>query len=128
MSLLDWLLRTTLMVLACLATLALIGALVSVSDGSLGEAFPGRVAPQSTEALAASADAPPAAASSSNEIPAEAGATARVVTPAIPPRPPAIERWLKALTYAVLALAGFAAAGVVALLRIGTQLSRIAER
>ena len=37
-------------------------------------------------------------------------------------------KWLEALTYAVLALTGFVAAGVIVMLRITATLARIADR
>ena len=127
----DWVARTTMLVLAALATLALIGSLASVSNSPVGDAFPGS-APQIVE------DAPPAVTPPSNPqivepgqgtMTIEAPPPPRVAAPApAPPRTDEVARWLKALTYAVIALAVFAAAGVVALVRIAAHLRGIAER
>lgn len=122
----DWLLRTILLVLACLATLSLIGALASVSGGSLGDAFPGRI-----EAPALEAPLPPDPMGTREPAGLDAEPSRDgTLSAATPSTAPAAElaRWLKALTYALLALTGFAATGVVALVHVGAQLRRIAER
>ena len=130
----DWLARTAMLVLAALATLALIGSLASVSDSPIGDAFPGQVAvqdvptpPNPVGAASSGADATPAAGATE---PTEPTGTAMVasVERAAAVRDREVARWLKALTYAVIALAAVAAAGVVALVRIGEHLARVAER
>ncbi len=132
MKIVDWIARTTMLVLAALATLALIGSLASVSNSPIGAAFPGTVAPPPPETVPVEAstsqpaDAPTTTAPDTPETDA-----ARVVAQAdraAASRASEVARWLKALTYAVIALAAFAAAGVVALLRIGGHLARIAGR
>lgn len=128
----DWLARTTMLVLAALATLALIGSLASVSNSPIGTAFPGS-APQ-----AANPSPPVLATPPSNPQIVETGegtmtieAAPVPVAPAPAPAAPKSDetaRWLKALTYAVLALTAVAAAGVVALVRIAAQLRRVVDR
>ena len=124
MRLLDGLARTAMLVLAGLATLSLIGSLASVSSSALGDAFPGRIA----------ADAPPEDAAPVDMVitrtdDTERGASAPTITgvtaaqPAPSPGDIAITRWLKALTYAVVALAAIGAAGVIALVRIGSRIA-----
>ncbi|PCD02328.1 hypothetical protein COC42_12880 [Sphingomonas spermidinifaciens] len=105
--------RIALLVLSGTATLSLIGAIAETAD---------------------TGPAPPPAAvtrpSPIGEI--VPGEVVRVVAPSEAPVPPApdreLERWLRAISYALTALAGFAAAGVVVLLRIASALSRIADR
>lgn len=113
----DWLGRVLLLVLSGTATLSLVGAIVETT--------------------------------STRPLPVERAADRRVGTSAPPSDGPVIrmpagpgdaiepvattpdherDRWLRALTYAVTALAGFAAAGVVVLLRITATLDRIARR
>ena len=116
--------RLVILVMSALATLSLIASLASVSNAPLP--MPGIVGePGVAERGATTAPNGPAAATGAGE-----SRGARV--PAGPPAPPdpmrEAVRWLEALTYAVLALAGFAAVGVVLLLRIGSHLARIAER
>ncbi len=129
MRVVDWLARTTMLVLAALATLALIGSLASVSNSPIGDAFPGQVATP----VEPPTGARPATAASDPSIVEPGQGTVTIETAVAAPAPVTppereIARWLKALTYAVLALAVFAAAGVVALLRIAGHLRRIAER
>lgn len=107
--------RIALLVLSGSATLSLIGAIAETADtgpappvasvarpGAVAEVAPGEMLPAQAARRAATAPAPS------------------------PDRD--LERWLRAISYALTALAGFAAAGVVVLLRIASALSRIAER
>ncbi|HCB77077.1 MAG TPA: hypothetical protein DEP91_13065 [Sphingomonas bacterium] len=107
--------RIALLVLSGSATLSLIGAIAETADtgpapqvagvtrpGAVVEVAPGEVIPARTTRQ-----------------------TATAPTPA-PDRE--LERWLRTISYALTALAGFAAAGVVVLLRIASALSRIADR
>ncbi|MGK6318822.1 hypothetical protein [Sphingomonas sp. DT-204] len=129
MKALDWLGRVALLVLSVLATLSLVGSLASVSGGRLGEAVPGRVGAP----LPAAEETPmpgPIEAGEARVTPDLVNGTAPAGAVAVE-RPRAeneIARWLKALIYAVLALAGFAAAGLLVLLRITAHLARIADR
>ena len=119
-----------MLVLAALATLALIGSLASVSDSSIGEAFPGRIDAPAAESLSVEESEAVETSSPADDQPQTRPPAGSAATRPLPPteREREIARWLKALTYAVLALAAVAAAGVVALVRIGGQLSRVAGR
>ncbi|WP_294297553.1 hypothetical protein [uncultured Sphingomonas sp.] len=131
MRIVDWVARTTMLVLAALATLALIGSLASVSNSPIGQVFPGQVAvqePPAPDSLPTSAGAPPASADAESPENAVAMRTVATAERIAAQRETEVARWLKALTYAVIALAAFAAAGVVALVRIGGHLARIADR
>lgn len=123
---LDWIARTTMLALAGFATLALIGSLASLSDSALSNAFPGQLAP-----IPDVVPEPDLKALLQIQERERSG----VATPAQPERAIAaprqttafereVVRWLKALTYAVIALAVFAAAGVVALARVAHHLAR----
>lgn len=107
--------RIALLVLSGSATLSLIGAIAETADtgpapqvfsatrpGEVVAVAPGEVVPAPTSRQVATAPAP------------------------APDRE--LERWLRAISYALTALAGFAAAGLVVLLRIASALSRIADR
>jgi hypothetical protein len=107
--------RIALLVLSGSATLSLIGAIAETADtgpapqvvgvarpGAVVEVAPGEVIPARTTRQTATAPAP------------------------APDRE--LERWLRAISYALTGLAGFAAAGLVVLLRIASALSRIADR
>ncbi len=129
MKFVDWLARTAMLVLAGLATLALIGSLASVSNSPIADAFPGPLAVQD---IAAPSEAPPASTGGERSTePAPDAPTAtmqQTVERAADARDREAARWLRALTYAVIALAAIAAAGVVALVRICGHLARVAER
>lgn len=121
-----WIARTAMLALATLATLALIGSLASVSDSTVGDAFPGTI-PAPAEPVGEMIETTPTEpmqADGASSIATPAGDAVRTVA-APPPSTDAreIARWLKALTYAVLALAAIAAAGVIALVRIGSRIS-----
>lgn len=121
MKVFDWLARTLILILAALATLALVGSLASVSDSSMGDAFPGRIDDPAAEIGMVEATARPTE-------PGDGTTTIRVPAPAAPTERHEIARWLKALTYAVLALAAIVAAGMIVLARIAMHLRRIADR
>jgi len=116
--------------MSVLATLSLIASFASVSNVPL----PLPISGGERGARVAQSDdtAPPRTAAGSGgqaerEV-ASRGSVAPATAAASPDSTRELARWLEALTYAVMALAGFAAAGVVLLLRIGSHLARIAER
>lgn len=133
----DWIGRTLLLVLSGLATFAILASLESASrgNGTLRSGVPPmenapdqRTAPPETppemrrEAQAPRGDSTPAPLPSGQ-------AGQRVAVPAAAPvQDMGVAQLLEALTYAVLALAGFAAAILIVLLRITAHLARIAER
>ncbi len=132
-STIDWFMRLVMLVLASLATLALIGSFASMSYQPLGDAFPGRMAmrdPAPAPSNTAAENVEAVTAGEAGNVTAAAGESGTIAAApqALERETEEIARWLKALTYAVLALAGFAAAGVIALARIAWQLGRVAER
>jgi hypothetical protein len=95
----DWLVRTLLLVLSGMATLAVIGSIAAIPAGGL---------PQGLEHVVAVERAP---------------------GDAVPPhRSPPADAWAESLTYAVIALAGIAAAALIVLMRIAGHLGEIARR
>ena len=127
----DWIGRTLLLVLSGLATFAILASLESASrgNGTLRSGMPRmesapdpRAPPPDTvrEALGPS-DARPG-------TPAPAGQPVQRIAAPGASAQDAGAQLLEALTYAVLALAGFAAAILIVLLRITAHLARIAER
>ncbi|WP_448501619.1 hypothetical protein [Sphingomonas sp.] len=126
MKALDWLGRVMLLVLSGFATLSLIGAIAQVADTAADRALspsPPTVERTGREALSPLEMPPPEQA----RDPA-IGENMAVAPGSQPHADEAVARWLQALVYAVMALAGFVAAGVIVLLRITATLSRIAER
>jgi hypothetical protein len=126
---LDWVGRTLLLVLAGLSTFAVVASLMAASAIRTDRPLPsGTVAERTAEAgVADERDARVQGAE-----PGDAVATGNVrgvqrAPVAVPQRPDPVEQWLEALTYAVLALAGLAAAALLVLLRITFHLSRIAQ-
>lgn len=129
----DWIGRTLLLVLSGLATFAIIASLESTSrgNGTLRSGMP------STETASDQRATPP---DSTGEAQAPGGdptpapmpggqAGQRVAMPgATSVQDMGVAQLLEALTYAVLALAGFAAAILIVLLRITAHLARIAGR
>lgn len=132
-STIDWFSRLVMLVLASLATLAMIGSFASMSYQPLGDAFPGRTAmregaPAPTGTPGAVAETSDSGESGNVTAAVGGGGTLVAVPHTLQRETEEVARWLKALTYAVLALAGFAAAGVIALARIAWQLGRVADR
>ena len=129
----DWLGRTLLLILSGLATFAILASLESASrgNGTLRSGLPPmESAPDQRAAppeMARDAQAPQG---DSAPTPLPGGqAGQRVAVPgAAPAQDMGVAQLLEALTYAVLALAGFAAAILIVLLRITAHLARIAER
>lgn len=113
----EWIGRVLLLVLSGLATMALLTSIASVSDDAFEAALePPRTAEQVERAPA---DAPIAQ-------PGEPGM--RVPIDPAAARDDRLAQKLDALIYAILALAGFAAAILLVLLRMTAHLSRIARR
>ncbi|MFA6116585.1 MAG: hypothetical protein WC729_21490 [Sphingomonas sp.] len=127
----DWIGRTLLLVLSGLATFAILASLESASrgNGTLRNGMPPMESapdprappPDAVREALGSSDARPG-------TPTPAGQPVqRVAVPGTSAQD-AGAQLLEALTYAVLALAGFAAAILIVLLRITGYLARIAER
>jgi hypothetical protein len=127
----DWIGRTLLLVLSGLATFAILASLESASRGN-GTLRSGMPPMESTPDLRAPPpDAVREALGPSDArpgTPIPAGQPVQRVAVPTTSAQDAGAQLLEALTYAVLALAGFAAAILIVLLRITAHLARIAER
>ncbi|RIA44455.1 hypothetical protein DFR49_2700 [Hephaestia caeni] len=136
MRVLDWIGRVAVLVLSTLATLAIVGSLVSVSAPDVLERGPER-GPEHGEATGEMAIEPvptpdptgvtqtPVAAPDS--IGNGGVGDGQMAMPA-PQRTPDLIRWLRALTYAVLGLAGFVAVLAIVAMRATAHLGAIADR
>jgi hypothetical protein len=127
----DWIGRTLLLVLSGLATFAILASLESASrgNGTLRSGMPPMEStpdPRAPPPDAVREALGPSDARPGTPIPA-GQPVQRVAVPATSAQD-AGAQLLEALTYAVLALAGFAAAILIVLLRITAHLARIAER
>jgi len=132
----DWIGRTLLLVLSGLATFAILASLESASRGN------GTLRDPVTQTSAANPQTPAgepvqtqvqdndrAAVPAAQEPMQNITGPVALPTPApAPVQDAGVAKLLEALTYAVLALAGFAAAILIVLLRITAHLARIAER
>jgi len=128
----DWIGRTLLLILSGLATFAVLLSLQSASQIG-GESRTGN-APFSADPGAAGSEVDGAARQLDREtqpsrapLPTSPTAETTQISAAAAPAPET-GKWLRAITYALLALAGFAAAGLLVLLRITALLARISER
>jgi hypothetical protein len=121
----DWFGRAVMLVLAGMVTLSIIGSIAAIPSGSIENRIGMAPAPQT---LPPEAEQPP-------ERPAvdpiEGSRTGRAAAPAQgqpmaapAPEPTDPDRWLEAITYALLAIVGLAALGCLLLWR---GLRRIAD-
>lgn len=133
-SLFEWVLRTSMLVLAGLVTLSILGSIAAMSN-DVGN--PGRVGSRENPVLEAAPQpaerAPPPAPSAQDGPPGPtvnttALPTGELVAVPAPPELPKPERWLEAIAYALLAIAGLLALVLILLWRGVRALARIAER
>jgi hypothetical protein len=121
----DWFGRAVMLVLAGLVTLSIIGSIAAIPSGSIENRIgmapaPKRLPPEAERAAERPAIDP---IEGSRTDPAAApGRGQPMAAPAPEPTDP--DRWLEAITYALLALAGLAALGCLLLWR---GLRRIAD-
>ena len=131
MSLLEWMVRTTMLVLAGLVTLAILGSIhaMSTEAGSPGgfATEPGVApAPAPSEQEREAAPAEQRAPGSSEGRVEGAGASGTIVASAPPPAE-RTQRWLEAIAYALLGLAGLFAIALILLWQLLRQLRRVAD-
>ena len=123
----DWMVRTAMLAMAGLVTLSILGAIATMtSDPGTGFAPGDRPVIEGVPAQERqAAQAPPR--SGEGNVTTGAAAEGQGVAAVAPP--PAAEdrqaRWLEAIAYALLAIAGVGALGVLMLLRIVRELRRI---
>ncbi|WP_448659828.1 hypothetical protein ACPVPU_04755 [Sphingomonas sp. CJ99] len=130
----DWAGRTLFLILSGMATYAVMMAMLSIGselrqpdgtgDGNRVTA-PTATADRSRAERRATPLTRPRSGDTGADSPRPGAAGTPAVAATIAPDPE-LARWAEALTWAVLALAGFAAAGVIVLLKITAQLARIA--
>jgi hypothetical protein len=137
-NLLEWVIRTAMLVLAGLVTLSILGSIAAVSD-RMGEpaARGGRdravlaPAPRSSPAAPSEVPAGPNTSEAEPRVPQAADTSSSagnmVMVPA-PPEQPDPDRWLEAIAYALLALAGLFALLLILVWRGVRALGRIADR
>lgn len=132
----EWVVRTAMLVLAGLVTLSILGSIAAMSNDAAappgaGEAAPVRPAP-GPETVPRASEAPTpepgevAEAGAGGAAPGTAAEGAAIAA-APPPAEDRLARWLEAISYALLALAGLAAIGLLLFWRAARQLRRIAE-
>jgi hypothetical protein len=133
MSLFEWTVRMAMLVVAGLVTLAILGSIHAMSTNAGTSDFPAErvLAP----APSPSEVSPPSSPQSPREAvpdtgrtggePAAAGGTGTIV--AAPPPSERPHRWLEAIAYALLGLAGLFTIGLILLWQLLRQLRRIAD-
>ena len=136
-NLLEWVIRTAMLVLAGLVTLSILGSIAAVSNqvgdpGAIGGRDRVVLAPTSEPSPAEPRAQPnPSAAPEAQPSTPQTGGTSAagemVMVPA-PPEPPNPDRWLEAIAYALLAIAGLFALLLILVWRGVKALGRIAER
>ena len=130
MSFFEWLGRVIMLALAGMITLSIISALAAISSQTsvprqLGFERAQAPVPPVPEPIPPEAR-PKAQPEAAEENPSGDGA-GRVTVASAQPEPADPARWLEAITYALLALAGLAALGCLLLWRLLHQHRRIAE-
>jgi hypothetical protein len=121
----DWIARTAMLVMAGLVTLSILGSIAAMTnDPGTGFAATDRPVAEREE-VRETAQAPSAAQEGNPEAVAPSGS--RGTTIAAPPPAPQDKpaRWLEAIAYALLALAGIGALGVLMLWNLVRELRRI---
>jgi hypothetical protein len=126
---LDWAGRVVMLVLAGMVTLSLIASIAAISSGDVETRSGLETEPRLDEPSAEPTPLP----EPRRELdrpqagPAEEGQMATSPGVAASPEPPDTERWLEAITYALLALAGLAALATLLLWRGLRERRRIAD-
>jgi hypothetical protein len=128
LGLFEWTVRMVMLVLAGLVTLAILHAIHAMSSdaGRPAPAPPGRAAPMEQAAAPQPVEQKKAAPAPEPD----AGGTALQDGPAIaaaPPQDDRLQRWVEAIAYALLALAGLAAIGLILLWQLLRQTRRLAD-
>ena len=130
----EWVVRTVMLVLAGLVTLSILGSIDAMSNDTVGTGFRGAerpvLAPAPEPSPSAQQPAPAAPAQApdvSSPQPEGTGTPGQLVTAPAAPEEPRPERWLQAIAYALLAIAGLLALLLLLVWRGVRALSRIAE-
>lgn len=123
----DWIFRTAMLAMAGLVTLSILGAIATMTNDP-GTRFAGDDRPaiegeSAREREAAPATSGPEAGNAS--VSAEPGEVQGAMAAARPAPDDKVARWLEAIAYALLAIAGVGALGVLMLLNVVRELRRI---
>jgi hypothetical protein len=124
----DWIIRTAMLAMAGLVTLSILGAIAAMTnDTGARFAAPGERPPvegePSREREAAQAPSPPETENAAGAPRAEGQAATSAAMPAA--SRDRQERWLEAIAYGLLALAGIGALAVLMLWNVARELRRI---
>ena len=124
----DWIARTAMLVMAGMVTLAILGSIAAMTNDP-GTGFAAGDRPRVGAERVEERDLAPAAQPGSGQGNMAAAATARAEGGSIVAAPPVGEdrqaRWLEAIAYALLAVAGVGALGVLMLWSVVRELRRI---
>lgn len=128
----DWIARTAMLVMAGMVTLSILGAIAAMTnDAGTRFAAPGdRPVIEGEEADERQAARAPRASeqgvqANSTVAAAPAGSRGSTVVAAVPAPDDEVARWLEAIAYALLAIAGVGALGVLMLWSVVRELRRI---
>ena len=133
----DWVVRTTMLVLAGLVTLSILGSIAAMSnDVGVQGVSAGRDRPVLSPAPEPQPEAQPQPAGNTAAAPPPVTQAPQATSPAgggmvavpAPPEEVRPERWLEAIAYALLAIAGLLALLLILLWRGVRALGRIADR
>lgn len=136
MSLFEWTVRTVMLVLAGLVTLAILHAIHAMStDADAPAPAPaGRWVPAEQAATQPEPQQQPApqpveenAAAPATQPGAGGSGVQQGAVAAAPPQDERLQRWVEAIAYALLALAGLAAIGLILLWQLLRQTRRLAD-
>lgn len=123
----DWIARTAMLAMAGLVTLSILGAIAAMTNDP-GLRFAGGDRPviegEPADAREA-ATSPPAPEGNAAAAVAPAGSPGTVVMAPRPAPDDKVARWLEAIAYALLAIAGIGALGVLMLWSLVRELRRI---
>jgi hypothetical protein len=120
----EWLFRTAMLAMAGLVTLSILGSIAALSTEEGPRGFlAGRPAPPAIEGEPRSDAAAPAATAGPQAE--EDGGSGSELTSIASPEP--AERWLEAIAFALLALAGLSAIGLLLLWRAAREIGRGAD-
>ena len=127
-SVVDWTVRVAMMALAGFVSLSILGAVATMTTDAGPRAFVVETSPPPVPQAAPEEPRDEPAQSGTGTVFAPAGErqTAPAGPGAAPPEERA-ERWLEAIAYALLALAGLAALAVLLLWRLVRELRRLAD-
>ncbi len=128
----DWIVRTAMLAMAGLVTLSILGAIATMTNDP-GTGFAGGDRPliepePAGERKAAPAPSPPGEGNMAAAAVPARGQGGGTIVAARPAPEDKAARWLEAIAYALLAVAGIGALAVLMLWSLVRELRRIAER